>query len=231
MLPDQKYIVLIGHFGSGKTELALALARRLGRERGRTALVDLDIVNPYFRSSEHERLLIEEGIDVVTPSFAHSTVDVPALPADVHKVFDSDRYRHVIFDVGGDAAGATALGRYRPFIQPLRDQMCVYYVVNPLRPLTATEDAICALLSRMEARARVEADSIINNANLQRETTAQDLIGAQALLERVSKRLSIPVGMVSGYARLRAGLPEAMREIYFPIEPMMLPEWQEDGLA
>lgn len=231
MLPDQKYIVLIGHFGSGKTELALALARRLGRERGRTALVDLDIVNPYFRSSEHERLLTEEGIDVVTPSFAHSTVDVPALPADVHKVFDSDRYRHVIFDVGGDAAGATALGRYRPFIQPLRDQMRVYYVVNPLRPLTATEDAICALLSRMEARARVEADSIVNNANLQRETTAQDLIGAQALLERVSKRLSIPVGMVAGYGRLRAELPEAMREIYFPIEPMMLPEWQEDGLA
>ncbi|MBE0601526.1 MAG: hypothetical protein IH607_07025 [Firmicutes bacterium] len=110
MLPDHPYIVLIGHFGSGKTELALALARRLNRESGRTALVDLDIVNPYFRSSEHEQLLIEEGVDVVSPSFARSTVDVPALSADVHKVFDSARYRHVIFDVGGDAAGATALG-------------------------------------------------------------------------------------------------------------------------
>ncbi len=231
MLPDQKYIVLIGHFGSGKTELALALARRLNRESGSTALVDLDIVNPYFRSSEHEQLLAQEGVDVIAPSFAHSTVDVPALSADVHKVFDSDRYRHVIFDVGGDAAGATALGRYHPFIQPIRDQMRVYYVVNPMRPLTATEDDIYALLSRMEARARIEADSIVNNANLQRETTAQDLIEAQELLARVSTHLTIPVGMVTGYGRLMADLPKAMQEIYFPIEPLMLPEWLEDDRA
>jgi hypothetical protein len=229
--PDSKYTVLIGHFGSGKTELSLALARHYGREGGRTALVDLDIVNPYFRSSEHEALLTSEGIDVVSPSFAHTTVDVPALSADVHKVFDSPLYRHVIFDVGGDPAGATALGRYEPFIRPVRDQMRVCYVVNPLRPLTATEDAICALLSRMEARARVRADMLVNNANLQRETTAKHLVQAQELLERVSKRLHIPVGMVAGYGRLKAGLPETMREIFFPIEPMMLPEWLEDDRA
>ena len=231
MLPDTKYIVLIGHFGSGKTELALTLARHYAKEGGQTALVDLDIVNPYFRSSDHETLLIEEGVDVVSPSFAHSTVDVPALSADVHKVFDPQRYRHVIFDVGGDPAGATALGRYYPYIQKVRDQMHVLYVVNPMRPLTASEDAICALLSHMEARARIEADMLVNNANLQRQTTVQDLVDAQALLEHVSKRLSIPIGMVTGYGHLQAGLPPAMRELYFSIEPMMLPEWLEDDRA
>ncbi|MBE0601527.1 MAG: hypothetical protein IH607_07030 [Firmicutes bacterium] len=109
--------------------------------------------------------------------------------------------------------------------------MRVYYVVNPMRPLTATEDDICALLSRMEARARIQADMLVNNANLQGETTAQDVIEAQELLGRVSKRLSIPVGMVTGYGRLQAELPQAMQDIYFPIEPMMLPEWMEGDRA
>ena len=109
--------------------------------------------------------------------------------------------------------------------------MRVLYVVNPMRPLTASEDAICALLSHMEVRARIEADMLVNNANLQRQTNVQDLVDAQALLEHVSKRLSIPIGLVTGYGHLQAGLPPAMRELYFPIEPMMLPEWLEDDRA
>jgi hypothetical protein len=229
---DQKYYVLVGHFGSGKTELALALARRLnnGEPHG-VALVDLDIVNPYFRSSECRDLLVTEGIDVIMPSFAHTTVDVPALSADVHTVFESDKYRHVVIDAGGDAAGATALGRYFPLIQPVRDRMRVLYVVNPCRPLSASEEDICALIRRIEARARVQADILVNNANLQRQTTAKHLIDAQELLSRVSRRLSIPVGMVAGYERLRKDLPRDMREIFFPIEPVMLPEWLEDDDA
>ena len=128
MLPDTKYIVLIGHFGSGKTELALTLARHYAKEGGQTALVDLDIVNPYFRSSDHETLLIEEGVDVVSPSFAHSTVDVPALSADVHKVFDPQRYRHVIFDVGRRSGGARRrLGATIPISKRYAIR-CVYYM-------------------------------------------------------------------------------------------------------
>lgn len=232
MLLKKKYTVLVGHFGSGKTELALALARFFGSGgENNIALVDLDIVNPYFRSSEQQTLLTEEGIDVIMPSFAHSTVDVPALSADVHTVFESDRYDHVVIDVGGDAAGATALGRYYPLILPIREQMQVLYVVNPCRPLSANENDICALISRIEARARIHADFLVNNANLQRQTTAQHLTDAQELLSRVSKRLSVPVGMVAGYGRLRAGLPQDMQDIFFPIEPMMLPEWLEDDDA
>ncbi|MBN1776743.1 MAG: ParA family protein [Clostridiales bacterium] len=226
---NKKYYVLIGHFGSGKTELALALARHLNAgKQGGVVLVDLDIVNPYFRSSEHRDLLETEGIDVIMPSFAHTTVDVPALSADVNAVFESERYRHVVFDVGGDASGATALGRYHPQIQKVREQMRVLYVVNPCRPLSSDEEDICALLRHIEARARIKADILVNNANLQRQTTAWDLIDAQALLERVSKRISVPVGMMTGYGRLRGELPEDMQAIFFPIEPMMLPEWLED---
>ena len=226
---DARYYVIVGNYGSGKTELSLALARRLRRENGGSvALVDLDIVNPYFRSAERAELLRKEGIEVKMPSFALTSVDIPALPAEIQAVFEPGRYGRVVIDVGGDEVGATALGRYYPFIQPIRAQMRVLYVVNPYRPLSADEDDICALFELIAQRARLRPDALVNNCNLQRQTAAGDLIKAQALLERVGARLGLPVEMVAGYERLRAELPQAMQAIYFPFEPLMLPEWMED---
>ncbi len=232
MLLNAKYYVLVGHYGSGKTELALALSKKLNQpDPSGVALVDLDIVNPYFRSAEQKTALEREGIEVLAPSFALTSVDVPALPADIQKVFESERYRHVIIDVGGDAAGATALGRYHPFIQPVRSQMQVLYVVNPYRPLSANAEDICAMFSHIEARSRIHPDQLVNNSNLQRQTTAQHLIDGQEVLKGVAERMGIPIGMVAGYSRLYADLPAEMQEIYFPIEPVMLPEWLEDDYA
>ena len=232
MLPDLKYTVLVGHFGSGKTELALALARHLNQgSQNNVSLVDLDIVNPYFRSSEQQNQLETEGIHVIMPSFAHTTVDVPALSPAVQAVFESDLYDHVVIDVGGDAVGATALGRYHSLIQPIREQMRVLYVVNACRPLSANEEDICALLSHIQSRARIQIDCLVNNANLQRQTTAQHLMDAQEMLARVSRRISVPVGMVAGYPCLRPELPREMQEMFFPIEPVLLPEWLEDDNA
>ena len=226
------FYIVVGNYGSGKTELSLALARRLRKQsQGKVALVDLDIVNPYFRSAERADLLRQEGIEVKMPSFAMSTVDIPALPAEIQAVFEPGRYDHVVIDVGGDDVGATALGRYYPNILPIRDRMCVLYVVNPFRPLSGTAEDICAMFRLIQARARLTPDLLVNNANLQRQTTANDLVGAQALLEQVSRRLELPVGMVVGYERFRDALPQAMQEIYFPIEPLMLPEWLEDDQA
>ncbi len=226
---EKQYTVIVGNYGSGKTELSLALVRRLRRETaGRVALVDLDIVNPYFRSAERADLLRAEGIEVLMPSFALTSVDIPALPAEIQSVFEPGRYERVVIDVGGDEVGATALGRYFPYIQPIRDQMRVLYVVNPFRPLSGTKEAVCSLFGLISQRARITPDGLVNNANLQRQTTAQDLISSQALLEEVGASLGLPVVMVAGYARLKAELPQAMQDIYFPIEPLMLPEWMED---
>ena len=148
MLPmDKRYTVLVGNYGSGKTELAIAIARtqRARVPEGRIALVDLDIVNPYFRSAEQHALLEAEGIEVFMPSFAMSTVDIPALPAQIQAVFEQP-YAHVVIDVGGDDTGATALGRYAPYTRALRDEMNVLYVVNPWRappPTTWSTTPIC----------------------------------------------------------------------------------------
>jgi len=232
MLPLHKtFFIVVGNYGSGKTELSLALARKLGANSGNVALVDLDIVNPYFRSAEQADLLRSEGITVIMPSFALSSVDIPALPAEIQTVFEPGRYRHVVIDVGGDDVGATALGRYYPFIQPIRDQLCMLYVVNPFRPLSGTKEDIVSLFSLIAQRARQTPDMLVNNANLQRQTTADDLIQAQSLLEAVSNDLAIPIGAVAGYARLKPFLPEAMQALFFPIEPLMLPDWLEDDQA
>ncbi len=222
------YYVLVGNYGSGKTELSLALARAFRREcAGRVALVDLDIVNPYFRSAERGDILRAEGVEVFAPTFAMTTVDIPALPAEIQSVFEGG-FERVVIDVGGDDTGAAALGRYAPYIAPVRDQMRVLYVVNPFRPLSGTAEDICALFELIERRGRLRPDWLVNNANLQRLTTAKELIEGQRVLEEASKRLNVPVGMVAGTERLRAELPPEMRAIYFALEPMMLPEWMED---
>ena len=226
-LPDKRYYVLIGNYGSGKTELALALARRLRRERqGRVALVDLDIVNPYFRSAEQSALLESEGVEVKAPSFAMTTVDIPALPAEIQSVFDDD-YAAVVIDVGGDDTGAVALGRYAPSIAPNRGDMLALYVVNPFRPLSGTADDIAEMFALIESRARLRPDWLVNNANLQTETTARHLMDAQTLLTEVGAQLRVPIGMVAGMPALEAELPQAMQAIYFPFEPLMRPEWMD----
>lgn len=225
---NARYIVLVGNYGSGKTELALSIARSIRKQKqGRIAMVDLDIVNPYFRSAEKSDLLIQEGIEVFMPSFAMSTVDIPALPAQIQGVFEQD-FEHVIIDVGGDDTGATALGRYAPYIKPLRDQMHMLYVVNPYRPLSGTAADIEEMFALIELKGRMRPDFLVNNSNLQEQTTSSDLINAQALLSEVSSKLNVPIGLVSGMAHLKDELPTDMQQIYFAFTPIMKPEWLVD---
>ena len=131
---DLKYLVLTGNYGSGKTELALNLALgTVGRKK--TTLVDLDIVNPYFRSGEKAEELRAAGVRVLMPTYAMTTVDIPALPAEIQSVFEipSDL---VVFDVGGDDTGAAALGRYHPSFVARREETRNALVINCMRPLT-----------------------------------------------------------------------------------------------
>ena len=127
-LMEKRFLVLVGNYGSGKTELALNRALEFAAKKS-TTLVDLDIVNPYFRSGEKADMLREAGIRVLMPTFALSTVDIPALPAEIQSVFELP-CDHVIFDVGGDDTGAAALGRYAPSFAKYREQTHVALVVN-----------------------------------------------------------------------------------------------------
>ena len=231
MLPiDKRYTVLVGNYGSGKTELAIAIARaqRAGHPEGRVALVDLDIVNPYFRSAEQHALLEAEGIEVFMPSFAMSTVDIPALPAQIQAVFEQP-YAHVVIDVGGDDTGATALGRYAPYTHALRDEMNVLYVINPCRPFSSSVEDVTGLYRLIERQARLTPDHLVNNANLQEFTSPEVLLDGQALLEKASALLGRPVSMIAGRPHLRDALPDALKPLFFAFEPLMKPEWLVDA--
>ena len=219
---DERFSVLVGNYGSGKTELAIAVARAA---RGRVALVDLDIVNPYFRSAERSALLSGEGVEVFMPSFAMSTVDIPALPAELMKVFQQP-YDRVIIDVGGDDTGAVALGGFAPAIRPVRSEMRVYYVVNACRPFSATPEVIAEMFGLVAARARLTPDALVNNTNLQQQTTPEVLAQGHAIVCQAAQTLGVPVAFASGLEGMQSALPPGTP--YFAFEPVMLPEWMED---
>ena len=106
----QKRIVVVGHYGSGKTEFSLNLAFRLREQGEKVTIVDLDVVNPYFRTADAVKELKAQGIRVIVPEYANTNVDVPALPPDIFAAFETEGT--VIFDVGGDDDGAIVLGRF-----------------------------------------------------------------------------------------------------------------------
>jgi RecA/RadA recombinase len=193
----KKFYVFIGNFGSGKTELSLNLALESSKA-GKTVLVDLDVINPYFRSSERKEMLKEFGIKLISPMFAMTNVDLPALPPDVQSVF-IDEHETVVFDVGGDPSGATALGQYKRFFGAIPEGCLeVLYVVNPRRPLSETPEMVLELLERIKDRSRLNITGFINNSNLSYETSADDLAAGYEMMKVISPKTGIRVSYTSG---------------------------------
>ena len=223
-LPKARILVLVGNYGSGKTEISLNLALKLARRGEKVTLVDLDIVNPYFRSSERTELLEKEGVKVYAPSFAMSTVDVPSLPADIQAVF-ADKSRRVIFDVGGDDTGAAALGQYKPYFD--QDDVEVLFVVNAFRPLSGDADSVCDLMLRVAGRSRLTPTAVINNANVAWETEESDLVRGEELLREVSARMNLPIGYLCAKQDILDKLPDHLSGERIAIDILMRPEWME----
>ena len=223
-LPKARILVLVGNYGSGKTEISLNLALKLARRGEKVTLVDLDIVNPYFRSSERTELLEKEGVKVYAPSFAMSTVDVPSLPADIQAVF-ADKSRRVIFDVGGDDTGAAALGQYKPYFD--QDDVEVLFVVNAFRPLSGDADSVCDLMLRVAGRSRLSPTAVINNANVAWETEESDLVRGEELLHEVSTRMNLPIGYLCAKQDILDKLPDHLSGERVAIDILMRPEWME----
>ena len=219
-LSDRRFVVLVGNYGSGKTELALNLALDCAGKMS-TTLVDLDIVNPYFRSGEKAEELRQAGVRVLMPTFAMSTVDIPALPAEIQSVFEQPSQR-VIFDVGGDDTGAAALGRYAPSFRRYREDTTVCLVINAMRPLTQTAEDVAELARRIAARGRMEIDVIINNTNLADQTDA-DMVRAGHEVALEAARM-LGVQQVVDVAMPQLGVAGAL-----PLVRHMAPEWMEDA--
>lgn len=192
---NKRIYIFTGHFGSGKTEVAVNYAVNLARLGKKTAIVDLDIVNPFFRTADARRVLDGKGIKVITPVYANTNVDVPSLPADINSVFE-DRSYHAVLDVGGDDLGAKVLSRYNEQIR--NEDYIHYFVINTRRPMTKTVDEITEMIREIESSAGLKVDCLVNNANLLGASTAQIIAEASGIIADVSAKLSIPVGFISG---------------------------------
>jgi len=189
--PEQKTILITGHYGTGKTNVAVNLARRLALDGKPTALLDFDIVNPYFRAADCVKEAEALGIRCVVPEYANSNVDVPSLPATVNSVFDRGNEEYAVFDVGGDDAGATALAVYAEKIKNRGYEML--YVINMYRPLTATPEEAVALMYEIEARSRLKCTAIVNNSNLGRDTTREIVEASEEYAKKVCELTSLPL--------------------------------------
>ena len=220
-LPDARIVVLVGNYGSGKTEISLNLALKYAQRGEQVTLVDLDIVNPFFRSAEKKEELAALGVETFYPTYALSPVDIPALPAEITAVFHRQDLR-VFFDVGGDDAGAAALGTYYPQFQ--RHGLDIYYVINPFRPRSSTRELILDLMDKVQQRARSPICGLINNANVGEYTDEATLSRGRELIGEISVETGIPV--VAEYALAHLGGGDGFLPRY-PLERILKPEWME----
>ena len=187
----KRVTLLAGHYGSGKTNIAVNLAMKQKSEGFDVTVADLDIVNPYYRTKDSEGELKAAGIPLISSPFANSNVDLPALPQELYRIVD-ETDTHMVVDIGGDDRGAYALGR---FAQKLKDENDyeMILVINKYRPLTADEKDAVAIMKEIEEAGHLPFTAIVNNSNLGKETTAEDVLASVPYAEKMAKDTGLPL--------------------------------------
>lgn len=218
ILKESKRITLFaGHYGSGKTNIAVNYALKLSGMGKQVEIADLDIVNPYYRTKDSEKELTEAGVKVISSEFANSNVDFPAMPAEAYSIIDN-KDCFAVCDVGGDDRGAYALGRFREGIMAGDYEM--YLVINCYRPLTRDIDSLKEIKEEIELAAGIPFTAIVNNSNLGRETTAEAVLDSLAYANEASLKLGLPVKLTTVFEPLYEELKEKIENLM----PLVLQE-------
>ena len=208
----KRITIISGHYGSGKTNIAVSLALDLKKQHENTAIADIDIVNPYFRTKDSERQLNENGIRLICSEYANSNVDIPALPQDMYAVTD-DKSLYSILDVGGDERGALALGRIAPKIRE-ENNFEMIYVVNKYRPLTADAESAIEVMREIEAACKLKFTCIINNSNLGGETDEETVLSSVGYAEEISEKTGLPVLYTTVSENMYLPLKDKIKNLY-----------------
>jgi hypothetical protein len=191
----KRLTLLAGHYGSGKTNIAVNLAFELKKQVERVAVGDLDIVNPYFRSKDSAKGFEQAGISLICSPYANTNVDIPALPQEMYALTD-DKTLHAVVDIGGDDRGALALGRYTPSILE-ENNFDMWLVINCYRPLTSTVEDTLAVMEEIRVASGLPFTGIVNNSNLGAATTPDDVLASVDYAKQVADKAELPLIMTT----------------------------------
>ena len=233
-MQHKRLTLFAGHYGSGKTNIAVNYALLLAREGKDVVIADLDIVNPYFRTKDSAAVLEKAGVQLVSPQFANSNVDLPALPAEAYRLVQ-DKSIYGIMDIGGDDRGAYALGRYVPTLKEENNYRMVF-VANASRPLTRTPEEALEVMREIEAACGLAFTDIINNTNLASETTPETVLNSQDYIAKLSSLSGLPLFATTAETAVASQLegkipnvlPLQLQEKYFDLpsqKPGNRPLW------
>jgi len=233
-MEHKRLTLFAGHYGSGKTNIAVNYALHLAKEGKQVCIADLDIVNPYFRTKDSADILEKAGVHLISPTFANTNVDLPALPAEAYRLV-TDRSIYGIMDIGGDDRGAYALGRYVPAMKEEGDYRMAF-VANCYRPLTRTPEEAMEVMREIEEACGLHFTHIVNNSNLASETTADTVLNSVAYMEKLSAISGLPIWLTTAErnvaqaleGRIDNILPLTLQEKYFDLptqKPVARPLW------
>ena len=233
-MEHKRLTLFAGHYGSGKTNIAVNYALHLAKENKKVCIADLDIVNPYFRTKDSAAVLEAAGVDLISPQYANTNVDLPALPAASYRLVQ-DRSSYGIMDIGGDDRGAYALGRFVPSILEENDYRMIF-VANASRPLTRTAEDAMEVMGEIEAACGLKFTDLINNTNLGSETTAETVLAAENYMQELSRLSGLPIFATTATeevaaelnGRIENVLPMKLQEKYFDLpsqKPGNRPLW------
>lgn len=213
----------MGHYGSGKTHVAVNFAVRLAKEKKPVSIYDLDIVNPYFRTVDAKNILDANGIELIVSPYAETNVDIPAMNAASYKMTD-DKGRYAVVDVGGDDRGALALGRFRDKIIE-EGNYDAFLVVNNFRIETRDISGVLEIKKEIETSGKLPFTAIVNNANLGVETVAEDVLKGQRFCEELSKKSGLPLAFTAVREDLAEELSKSIEKI-LPVSEIVYGAWQ-----
>ena len=205
----------MGHYGSGKTNIAVNLAYDLKKSYNKVAIADLDIVNPYFRTKDSEEIFRNDGIRLICSDYANSNLDIPAMPSDIYSLTD-DKDLKAIIDVGGDDRGALAVGRLSGAIKS-ENNYEMLFVINTFRPLTRDTQGLLEVLGEIEVAAGLKFTGLINNSNLGPETTKEDILESVKKAQELSKITGLPLVLTTVKEELYENLKGEIENL-FPLK-------------